>query len=370
MKKIGIITFHTALNYGAVLQAYALQNFLKKNEMENEILNYDCPFIKKCYSPFFVPNKKYFSALIRGVLFSNIIKKKRKKFENFICKNLNVSNKFNNIEGIKKIKNNYSYFLTGSDQVWSPVAADFDPMYFLPFAKQNQKYSYAASIGTSKLNKETEHEMKKRLKDFEIISVREENAKNILEELAIGKEIFTNVDPTFLLEKQDWLNLVGEDEIKDKYLLIFNVEKPIHAVEYAKQIAKERGLKIVYINDRTIIKDKEIIYFQGISPEKFLTLFYHSEMVVTNSFHGTVFSIIMNKQFLVELENKKLKNMRVENLLNKLDIQNRVICLECIQNMPCEPDWNKVNEKIDKERQKSLNYLNYIKNDFREKGNV
>lgn len=364
MSRVGILTFHTALNYGAVLQTYALQNFLKENGIENDIIDYQCPYIEKCYRPFFVSDGQIINSIVRGILFGHIIRKKRRNFNNFVNSRLSLSKKVYNTSDMNNIKGDYTYFITGSDQVWSPVSAGFDEMYFLPFADKNQKYSYAASIGTSELSNEQKLLFEQRLKDYELISVREENAKSLLTEMNLTKEIEVNVDPTLLLRKESWEALISKNEFTEPYLLIFNVEKPINDVEFAKKIAKNNNLKVVYINERTIKKDSDIIYKEAVSPEEFLSLFAHAEMVVTNSFHGTVFSIIFQKQFFVELDNKKLRNMRVESLLEQLGVKDREISENYIEKLPDVPSWEQVENILEKERKKSLNYLNLINEKF------
>lgn len=356
-KKIGIVTFHTALNYGAVLQTYALQKFLNNLEIENEVIDYDCPFIRKCYSPFFISGKKVINSLIRGVAFSGKIKKKRKNFDSFLKKYICLSKKYNNINEMNRDSNHYKYFISGSDQVWSPVSANFDEFYFLPFAKKNQKYSYAASLGTSKLSEDEKIILKNRLKDFSIISVREESAKTILDELTNAEEIDVHVDPTLLLAQSDWKEMTKTLKKDDRYLLIFNVEKPIYNVEFAKKLAQQNNLKVVYINDRTLFKDKEIKYVEAPTPNDFISLFANADMIVTNSFHGTVFSIIFEKEFFVEYENKKTRNIRSEALLKKLNINHREITSVEIATNYDKINWKKVNKVLEEERKKAREYL-------------
>lgn len=359
MNKIGILTFHTALNYGAILQTYALQHFLSELNIDNEVINYRCPYIDKNYSPFFISDGKIINAVIRGVLFGRTIKTKRRKFDRFIEQNLNISQPYYSSDNIKKVRNEYSFFISGSDQVWSPIAAGFDPVYFLPFAEDNQKYSYAASIGTNELSDEQLEEYKKRLKGFRCLSIRENSAQKLLGSLDPKREIFVHVDPTLLLNRASWNRLCGNvpDNIPSDYLLVFNVEKPIKNVFFAKKLAKERGLQVVYINERTIKKDKEIIYLEGLSPDAFISMFANAKAVVTNSFHGTVFSIIFQKEFYVELENKKQRNVRIENLLRDLKI-GRADINEYDLIKDRKIDWENVSEILNCKRAEATQYFN------------
>ena len=366
-KKVGIVTFHTALNYGAILQTYALQKFLNNNNIDNEIIDYDCPFIKKCYSPFFIAGKKVINSLVRGVVFRNKIFKKRENFNSFLQKYINLSPNYQNVDEMRKDANKYKYFISGSDQVWSPISANFDLFYFLPFAEDYQKHSYAASLGTSKLTTDEQNALRQRLKGFKSISVREESAKELLKTITNINNIEVHIDPTLLLSKNDWQDMVDKKKTNEKYLLIFNVEKPINDIKFAKNIAKEKKLKIIYINDRTLIKDKKIKYVEAPTPNEFINLFANADTIITNSFHGTVFSIIFEKEFYVELENKKARNIRSESLLKKLNIQNREI--KNIELFKPEPiNWQNVANILEEERKKSQNYILKINESSEQRG--
>ena len=159
-----------------------------------------------------------------------------------------------------------------------------------------------------------------------------------------------------LLSKNDWKELTNDNVSNDKYLLIFNVEKQINDIEFAKELAKQKNLKLKYINDRTLIKDKNIEYIEAPTPSNFINLFANAEIVVTNSFHGTVFSIIFEKEFYVELNNKKARNIRSEALLEKLNIRNREISSTDIFNAS-KINWKNVEKILDIERNKSKEYI-------------
>ena len=361
MKKIGIITFHTALNYGAVMQTYALQQFLEKKGICTEIIDYRSPFIDKCYRPFFISNRKILNSLVRGILFGRIIKNKRTVFEQFSKCYLHLSRKYLSSDEIEKDRDDYSFFISGSDQVWSTISAGFDPVYFLPFAKNEQKISYAASIGTNSLSDAQCLEYKKRLNGFSCLSVRETSAVDLLQKLDPHRKIYVHIDPTLLLQKDSWFSLLSglPVGIPENYLLLFNVENPISDIAFAKSLANKRKLKIVYINDRTVLKDRNIIYVEAPPPDIFLTLFANANIVVTNSFHGTVFSIIFQKEFYVELENKKQKNIRIENLLKELEITGKDIN-DLKNQRSAEINWTRVYNILHKKQKEASDYFDDI----------
>lgn len=367
MSKVGIVTFQNALNYGAIFQAYALQNYLQQNGINNEIIDYDCEFVNQCYKPFYVADGKVANALIRGILFSGKIRKKRERFNEFINKYMNLSKKYTSSEDLAQDKLKYKYFISGSDQVWSPISANFDKFYFLPFADKKQKKTYAISIGINKFNNQDYSEFKNRIKDFETISVREESCKEIIKEMYPEKEVNTNIDPTLLLKKNDWKKIASNRIFQDPYLLVFNVEKCFIDLDFAKKVAKERNLKIVYINDRTIKKDKDIIYCESVHPSDFLSLFSYADIIVTNSFHGTVFSMIFEKEFYVELENRKSRNIRSENLLEMLNLKSQIITENSLNEVTSieNINWDYVDEKLNREREKTKKYFEKIESELK-----
>lgn len=359
MSKIGIMTFHTALNYGAVFQTYALQKFLIDMGYDVKVIDYRCPYTDKIYRPFYVSDGKYLNAIVRGVLFGGVIKKKRIRFNEFLQNRISLSKSIENTELLNTVSDEYDYFISGSDQVWSPISAGFDIAYFLPFAENEKKISYAASIGATNISDDIISEIKSRLNGFSCLSVREESAKNMLISNGVDKQIYVHIDPTFLLQKSDWDMLSSEREIKEDYVLIFNVEKPIRNIDFAKKYAAENKLKVIYINDRTVKKDPSITYIEAPTPEQFLSLFKYANLIVTNSFHGTAFSLIFKKDFCVELNNQKQFNVRVQGLLEELKIHNRTIDDYCENN---NIDWLSVDSIIDKKRKDTTDYFNKVLN--------
>ena len=357
MSKIGIMTFHTALNYGAVFQTYALEKILMDMGHDVKVIDYRCPYTDKIYKPFYVSDGKYLNALVRGILFGRIIKKKRIRFNKFLENRIRLSQPIENINLLNEITDEYDCFISGIDQVWSPISAGFDKAYFLPFATDEKKLSYAASIGATNVSDKIISELKNRLSGFSCLSVREQSAKNMLEANGVDRPIYVHPDPTLLLQESDWQELCDERAIKEDYILIFNVEKPIKDIEFAKKYANKYNLKIVYINDRTVKKDASITYIEAPTPEQFLSLFKNASLIVTNSFHGTVFSIIFKKNFYVELDNQKQYNVRVKGLLEELKIYNRTID-DCSKNNNI--DWDSVDEIINMKREDTRHYFNEV----------
>lgn len=359
--KVGIITFHRAINYGAVLQTLALQKTIENLNSDVEIIDYRCKTIEDDYKNFSVTKKKFLKDIINSTLSYSIRSRKKENFRRFCSEELNLSKEiYNNNDELINANNNYDIFITGSDQVWDNKCAKFDKAYFLKFVKDSKKkYSYAASFAFGEIPEGLEKEYIDRLHDFNKLSVREEKGKKIFGAL-LNKDIRIDLDPTLLLSKNDWESYCSEVNEKEKYILIYTVNGPKTLFKVAEKISKELGYKLIYIND-SIKKKVDAYYKKGISPSEYLSLFKNAEFVLTNSFHGTVFSIIFEKRFIVESESDSGKiNHRSIGLLNMVGLDNRL--LENIKNSEWkdEIDYKKVKECLNLKREDSISYLNEI----------
>lgn len=331
MKKIGILTFHRAENYGAVLQAYALQYYLNlETDCTAEVIDYRSPFIEEYYKIFsinsvFSLNK--WKRIAFTILNNGSLKSKRRIFDDFIGKNINMSTKSFDSNDVSLTNEIYDSFICGSDQIWSPYSAGFDETYFLTFIKDSSlKNSYAASFGVDKIPNNLKLEYNSRLEKFNHISVREEVGVRLVKELA-NKKSEVVLDPTLLLSKQQWKEIISDKSIIDrKYVLVYLIAETKEILSLAKKIAKEADAEVVYINDN-IYKTKGVINFNNCSPEQWLNLFYYADYVVTNSFHGIAFSINFRKKFSVQYLPEPAKvNSRISNILSAYELNGRIDC--------------------------------------------
>ena len=359
MKKVGIVTFHQALSYGAKLQAYALQKFLEYNGVENDIIDYTCHFMyTRLIRPIRVGNKHKLKSFVRSLITMRQTGIDRKKSVEFRNKYMKLSRPFD-ADNIKEASDEYSAFIAGSDQVWSPTCVGFDPVYFLNFAKPEQKYSYAASIAVKELPADKKDDYKRLLSDYQAFSVREESAAAIISEL-LGRESEVNIDPTLLLTEQQW-DKISKPVVNDPYIFLFNVKKSIHLIDYAKRLSKNTGLKIYYLQKERIHKVKGVTYLDPVTANEFVGLIKNAEYVCTNSFHGTAFSIIYKKKFAVEFEHQGGRNIRSEELLNNLGIKNHEIRKDFYPNPDKNVDWENVEKILSEHREKSKKYIEKIK---------
>lgn len=362
--KIGIITFHRAINFGAVLQAVALECVLQKLYAEDDIemIDYRNPLTERIYRPNYISKKRLMKSVISMPLQYHTKKIKREKFLRFNEKYLKMSKRhFETMKQLEEAEKQYDCFITGSDQVWSMECTEFDEAYFLSFVKDNKKKnSYAASFGFNTIPLGYEEEYKKRLAGYNHVAVREDSGKKILEELLPDeyKNISVTLDPTLLLTKEEWGRFTKTIKKEKKYILLYAVRRP-QFFDFARELGQKTGYEILYINDRKILGEKGIKYLQGIGPDEFLGLFQNAEYIITNSFHGTVFSILFQKEFWVETNSYGMNNNRAKSLIKRLGISGRDLSEKREWNTKI--NWEKVEQVLKENKQKSLEYLQQIK---------
>lgn len=362
--KYGIITFHRAINFGAVLQAYALRKIIQKSGRECDIIDYRSDFIENTYKePRLIEQlnlKRIYNIIFRnGYLIFD-----KESFTKFLEEYLDVNGKnYFEKKQMKDLEKKYDKFIVGSDQVWNHNCTNFDKTYFLDFFdNSNKKTSYAASFGLEKISDEYVEEYKNLLNNFKSISVREKQGAEIVKKL-IGKEVPVVLDPTLLLDVNEWKEIARGNIINEKYILVYLLAETKSIIKFAKKLGKQKGLKVIYINDR-LFKKIGIKNLSKISPNYWITLFANAEYIVTNSFHGTAFAINFNKDFYTELLPKGAKvNSRLINILELVGLNERLI------NTKEKKDKNKylnmnsinyelVNKKLQKAREKSIEYIN------------
>lgn len=333
--KIGIITFNSAHNYGAVLQAWALQEYLKREGHQVEIINYRLPATDNLYRLYVPRNPFKNDKLNEAVHALQYLKKSRTEpdkarkyheFERFINHTLNTTEPMTKLAELKKANFDYDIMIAGSDQIWNGgLTSGVNPAYLLSFGKNEiKRISYAASIGRDEIP-EIEHLFFSRyLRDFDYISVREEKAKEAISKLT-DKEVSVVLDPTLLLQKEMYDKLKKDPKVKQDYIYVHNVhlkktDKRLNAM--AEEISKRTGLPIVH-NREDYDFTNELKKFTNGSPEEFVGYIANAEYVIANSFHATVFSIIYQRDFITIPHFQNPERMR--HLLDSLGIANHMI---------------------------------------------
>lgn len=361
--KIGTLTYHRAVNYGAVLQTYALQKVLDKLGIENEVIDYRSDFIEWVYKPFCMRKVKNLWDFVKVIEGAPIKSRKMKQFFDFTEKNIRLSKEKYTKENISNANDIYDLFISGSDQVFNFKCSNNDKNYFLDFVTDNKKKnSYAASFGFDKIPDEHVEEYKRLLSTFNNISVREEQGVKIVKD-AVQKEATEVLDPTLLLSGDEWKEIIKTPKIHDKgYILVYAMKPSDMLIHFADKLEKMTGLEILFIKDaltregHNVLKEN-IRYVKHVDPAEFVELFSKAEYVITNSFHGTAFSINFNKKFFTELLAPETKvNSRLENILDMLDLRSRQIL--SLDNVTLdEIDYERVNNILEERKKISIDYL-------------
>lgn len=360
MKKVGIVTFHRPNNYGANLQAYALQEFINKQGYDANIIDYRNDEIEK--SNKIIKLNSGIKNFIKTIIFSIKNVKKKKNFEKFRANNYKLTKVYYNKSQLEKNEEKFDVYVSGSDQIWNTqITKKIDDIYTLNFDTGiARKISYASSIGNGDMKKEEIQLLAERVKKYNSIAVREERAKNILEEY-IDNDIKVVVDPTILLTKDEWKKVSNRNitkNIKEDYILLYTIIENEETFKVVNKISELTGLKIITLR-RTNLKTNNVLkncYTKG--PDSYIELVKNAKYIVTSSFHGTVFSIIFNKMFFVNYGGKE--NKRVDNLLSICKLQDRLIkSSKDLDNIKLKKEINyeQVNDIINKERERAREYL-------------
>lgn len=328
--KIGIITFHHIDNYGATLQAYALWTFIKNQGHDVEIIDYRPYKAIRYYTKGFNPITKNFRINLKA--FTNILRSW--KMRRFLLSHLKLSHKkFYFQKALKQVSTKYDIVICGSDQIWCfDSFRGFNPAFFLDFVnnKTTRKISYAASFGNTECLGNYRDEVYKLLSQFQTILVRDSNSLEIIKK-ECNQEAKKVLDPTFLIQ-YDKLNQAPK--LKDKYLLIYNQALLKQSeIDFIKSVVKLQNLKIVAVGKYNNLAE---INVETASIKEWIGLYSQASYIVTNTYHGTIFSIIFRKPFNVFVASNKLN--KLNDLLSDLGLENRVFSDELKPQL--------VNEKI------------------------
>lgn len=323
-KKVGIITFHAADNYGAVLQAYALQTYLHTQGHDVEIINFRTKGIENANKPLFLHGKNTIKRFIKQLLIlPNYfkLKKRNQRFEKFREKYLNLSVRYSNASEIKSVSHDYDICITGSDQVFNPLIQNSDT-YYLDFCKRARKVAYAPSFGIKDFSLVGE-KTKTLINKFAHLSCRESDGAEFLSRTT-GKEVPTVSDPVFLLSPREWSKITTRPR-DGEYIFVYDLNGGSKLIEIANKIKKETGLPIICItaskfaNKRYNVDELHI----DAGPLEFVSYINHANYVVTDSFHGTAFSVLFRRKFIsyIALEHAA---SRIQSLLDRLGIADRI----------------------------------------------
>jgi len=383
--KVGIITILRVNNYGAELQAFALQKKLEKLGFDSEIIDYlyyknwnfkdtksSTPFVKQTFRQRIRYFALYrFSNLLLDKLLPYINKNvalRLERFKKFHLTHTKISKTYKSFNELYSAHLDYDSYVVGSDQVWNPSASSSIEPYFLTFSpKSKNRLSYASSFGVADIDENLIPKYRDMLNNIDHISVREKQGVELVKTLT-NRDASLVLDPTFLLGKEDWQVVMKlYPNMPLKYVIIYQLTESPAIVQLALSIAKKFKIKIFRICKRAIKVEHNtgVINILDAGPSEFLSLIANATYVITNSFHGTVFSINFNTPFFSIVSASRKNNSRIESILSVLNLSERLI----LDNNPIEEidflkeiDFVTSNEILESERIASVNFLLYALN--------
>lgn len=363
--KIGILTFHNAINYGAVLQCYALKEFLSQRGHDVQVIDYRVPAIedyKKLLSLSLLYKKNGVIKRIAFLLLNFILYIRKKRvidvFDKYLKLRLNLSKR---VFSAQEIPTGYDCIFFGSDQIWNPRICDgFDPILWGQFKKDRTKFiAYAASLGElSFLSDEQWTYVQKHIGVFDYVSVRENAVRDVLLEKT-SSMIDCCIDPTLMIDDKVLKANAVRPNINN-YVLLYNVTKDKKALNYACRIASKLNCQVVFVEVKPTVrlkKEKKVIYKTGISPDEFLGYIKYARLTIGNSFHLIALSIVMETNFY-SLDSYRPE--RVLNLLKQLELSDRhkkaTDVIEQIEDI----DFSIVSSKLKSIKEHSLSFIDKV----------
>lgn len=361
--KCGIVTFHSSHNYGSVLQAYAMVKIMQRLGLDAELIDFRHPRTTDMYewrlwSPYKNWKWNLRELVLRGLF--GFGKKREIVFSDFIE---NVLKKSNRVKGKNDISpDTYDVLVCGSDQIWNPNASGCnDPIYYLDFGTTSCKFSYAASSGSVRFGDDNPPQFKKYLARLQSIGVREQFMQDyIKEQFELPSTV--NPDPTLLLDASEWSQIekpyLG---IPEEYILVYTIQNPIETVTFAKSVANRLNRPIVQIcNDRGYhtLRHKGVDYsLMDVSPQQFLWLFNHASFVVTNTFHGNMFSVIYRKNFIHYASNPN--DDRISTLHKAIGFcgERKCVSINDINHIQLEIDYSRYEKNITDYIQDGIDFI-------------
>ena len=382
--KVGIASCYYNRNYGSMLQAYATQRIIEK--MGNEAITIQCLspirymtqpkwkyyFHKVCNIDILSSKFRKYKGHRRAKKnkeYSNNIAIRNEKFDNFYKRYIRLSELNQTREELTQFASCLDAVVVGSDMLWHPVNIEHD-YYTLTFVPESvKKVAYATSFGTTIIPKYQRKKTKNFLERFDAISVREESGITVIKELGVDKKTEVVLDPTLLFTADEWMDIQDEKPIIcEEYIFCYFLGVNLEHRRLANELKKKTNLKIVTLPylDEYVQGDEDFGDFQlfDVGPSEFVNLIRNAKYVLTDSFHGTCFSILNHKQFLTfnrfRAGNSQSTNTRIDSLLGELHLEERRVSEgqnNVINIINKTIDYNNVDEKLEKLREESCSYL-------------
>ena len=319
-----VVTSQNAINYGAVLQSYAFHQWLKEQQIDNVLL--DLKRASPVYVQKLVLNANFpgqlYDLFLRIIYFPEIRRKVR-RFEEFIADHIATTRLYDTIQAVIDDPPQADVYITGGDQMFN-IHAGIRPTNFLFFgSKDTKRVSYSTSMGMAAVPKVYMERFVSLLNKYSLLSLREESAAKYLSQVC-NVPCRTNIDPVFLLTKEQWNNVIPVgDKKQGKYILVYPLLYNANTNAVIKRLKALTGLRVMIISQRARNYAKGGKVIRDAGPSEFLHLFRDAEYVVTTSFHGTCLAILYEKKFFSLI--RESGEVRINALLEKLELQDRII---------------------------------------------
>ena len=363
--KVALMSFHNAANYGASMQAYALQRFLSDKGYDCEYINYVNATRRHMYSMTFLImdslRKRKIGTAVKYAVGSPFLNLRKMRFDSFYSEYLKQTKKvYRSSQEASELNEKYDFFIIGSDQVWALENNGGDMAFLLDFVVDDRKkVSYSSSFGLAKIDDDYKEKYAKCLSRFHSLAVRETIGQTIIKELT-GRDAELVVDPVFLLSKKQWEEIMPPRKKNERYVFSYtNTDRQISdflSTGYSLGDRKHYLLSS-YTRPGDFI-DKKVRIKYCMPPQEFLRVIYDADLVVTASFHCMALSILFNKPFIVFLMGDKGKDERLVNLLAQLGLKNRIWSPSMTtSDIESSIDYEQINKKIENMRMSSVKYL-------------
>ena len=357
--RIGVLTYHRSINYGSVLQAWATQHLLSQKGYDVEIIDYIPEHYNKLYSIY--GSTKTLKGFIKRTLLAPLRIWQRNNFARFRNKNLNLSDRvYTKDTDLKVLEEEYNCIICGSDQIWNIRTLDSDDIFFLPDVKL-KKIAFAVSINKTDFTEERcTEQLREWMNDFDHISCRERGGAVRLGCFLDGRrDIDVLLDPTLLHHKEDYYEICSERIIHSDYIFLYKVwpgEDSIHIIKHMQDRLKLPVYTLLLVKDiMSLVRiEKEGIKIIKVRtrPENYVSLIRYASYVITDSFHGTAFSIIFEKPLICINERRGDGNLRnderIREILGLLGIDGHYLTYSDLAEpgfMPSEIDYTIVTAK-------------------------
>lgn len=364
MNDVGILTFHCADNYGAMLQAYGLKEYLRQREVKVEIVQYEPPYMtgRHWWIPYIpvggLPGILYYGwhRWKKNLKMGRAFFEKRTKMECFRRQCLTEGKRKKLYLDVQLKKLTYRYYIVGSDQIWNPsITCGLRKAYFGHFKNSHKEkvIAYAASLGTAALPSKYDRTFAELIKHVDAVSVRERAAVSYVKQF-YDKDVTAVLDPVFLLEKKEW-EKITKLPVHKKFIFIYMTEQNDKLVDFAKKLSAAKGWEIIKVTDGVAIDDEEIVTDYTAGPSEFLGYVRQADYVISSSFHVIAFSIIFQKEFAAFLHSSV--GERISNILKVSGLENRLYKENTGVETEGSVDWKEVEKRIKENVETAGNFL-------------